>query len=50
MTEIIIGIVCGISSIIAWWIIWYFIVIPQKQKKMEEEIQKEAEVLKQKTP
>lgn len=48
MTEIIIGIVCGISSIIAWWIIWYFIVIPQKQKKMEEEIQKEAEVLKQK--
>lgn len=48
MTEIIIGIVCGISSIIAWWIIWYFFVIPQKQKKMEEELQKEAEVLKQK--
>lgn len=48
MTEIIIGIVCGISSIIVWWIVWYFVIIPQKQKKMEEEIQKEAEVLKQK--
>ena len=48
MTEIIIGIVCGLSSIIVWWIVWYFVVIPQKQKKMEEEIQKEAEVLKQK--
>lgn len=48
MTQIIIGIVCGISAVIVWWIVWYFVVIPQKQKKMEAEIQKEAEVLKQK--
>lgn len=48
MTGIIIGIACGISIIIVWWIVWYFVVIPQKQKKMEEEVQKEAEVLKQK--
>ncbi len=48
MTEIIIGIACGIAAVIVWWAVWYFVVIPQKQKKMEEEIQKEAEVLKQK--
>ncbi len=50
MTEIIIGIACGIAAIIVivWWAVWYFIVVPQKQKKMEEEIQKEAEVMKQK--
>ncbi len=48
MTEIIIGIACGISIIIVWWGVWYFVVIPQKQQKMEAEIQKEAEVLKQK--
>ena len=48
MTEIIIGIACGIAAVIVWWAVWYFVVIPQKQKKMEEEIQKEAEILKQK--
>ncbi len=48
MIEIIIGIACGVTIAIVWLIVWYFVVIPQKQKKMEEEIQKEAEVLKQK--
>ncbi len=48
MDAIIIGIACGIALIAVWWAVWYFMVIPQKQKKMEEEIRKEAEVLKQK--
>ena len=48
MIEIIIGAACGITSVIIWWAIWYFAVVPQKQKKMEEEVRKEAEVIKQK--
>lgn len=48
MTEIIIGIAWGFPIVIIWLIVWYFIIIPQKQKKMEAEIQKEAEVIKQK--
>lgn len=48
MIEIIIGAACGLISVIIWWAIWYFAVVPQKQKKMEEEIRKEAEVIKQK--
>ena len=48
MIEIIIGAACGITSVIVWWAIWYFAVVPQKQKKMEEEVRKEAEVIKQK--
>ena len=37
MIEIIIGAACGITSVIIWWAIWYFAVVPQKQKKMEAE-------------
>ena len=48
MTEIIIGIVCGLSTVLIWWGIWYFVVVPQKQKKMEAEAIKEAEIEKQK--
>ena len=48
MIEIISGIVGGLLITLIWWAIWYFVVVPQKQKKMEAEIQKEAEVLKQK--
>jgi ribonuclease Y len=48
MISIISGIVGGLLITLIWWAIWYFVVVPQKQKKMEAEIQKEAEVLKQK--
>ena len=48
MTEIIIGIVCGLSTVLIWWCIWYFVVVPQKQKKLEAEAIKEAEIEKQK--
>ena len=48
MIAIISGIVGGLLITLIWWAIWYFVVIPQKHKKMEAEIQKEAEVLKQK--
>lgn len=48
MTEIIIGIACGLGAIMVWFLVWYFVVIPRKQKKMDEDNQKEAEVLKQK--
>lgn len=48
MSEIIIGIACGAIIAIAWWAIWYFAIVPQKQKKMESEVRKEAEVIKQK--
>ena len=48
MISIISGIVGGLLITLIWWAIWYFVIVPQKQKKMEAEIQKEAEVLKQK--
>ena len=48
MIAIISGIVGGLLITLIWWAIWYFVVIPQKHKKMEAEVQKEAEVLKQK--
>ncbi len=48
MDERIIGVVCGVAFVIIWFIVWYFIVVPSKQKKMEEEVRKEAEVIKQK--
>lgn len=48
MDERIIGVLCGVAFVIIWFIVWYFIVVPSKQKKMEEEVRKEAEVIKQK--
>lgn len=48
MIEIIIGVACGLILVAAWWAVWYFVVVPQKQQKMEAEIRKEAEVIKQK--
>ena len=48
MNEIIIGVASGLSLVGIWWAIWYFAVVPQKQKKMESEVQKETEVIKQK--
>lgn len=48
MNEIIIGLACAAIIIAAWWAIWYFVVAPQKMKKMTDEVHKEAEVIKQK--
>lgn len=48
MDERIIGVICGVAFVIICFIVWYFIVVPSKQKKMEEEVRKEAEVIKQK--
>ena len=48
MDARIIGLICGIAFVIVWFIVWYFIVVPSKQKKMEAEVRKEAEVIKQK--
>lgn len=48
MVQIILGIVCGVIIVAIWWAIWYFIVVPQKQQKMEKEVHQEAEVIKQK--
>ena len=48
MNEIIIGLACAAIIIGAWWAIWYFVVAPQKMKKMTDEVHKEAEVIKQK--
>ena len=48
MDERIIGVICGVAFVIIWFIVWYFIVVPSKQKKMEEEVRKEAELIKQK--
>lgn len=48
MVQIILGIVCGFIIVAIWWAIWYFKVVPQKQQKMENEVHKEAEVIKQK--
>ena len=48
MNEIIIGLACAAIIIGAWWAIWYFVVAPQKIKKMTDEVHKEAEVIKQK--
>ncbi len=48
MDARIIGLICGIAFAIVWFIVWYFIVVPSKQKKMEAEVRKEAEVIKQK--
>ena len=48
MDERIIGVICGVAFVIIWFIVWYFIAVPSKQKKMEEEVRKEAEVIKQK--
>ena len=48
MNEIIIGLACATIIIGAWWAIWYFVVAPQKMKKMTDEVLKEAEVIKQK--
>lgn len=48
MNEIIIGLAFASIIVGAWWAIWYFVVAPQKMKKMTDEVQKEAEVIKQK--
>ena len=48
MNEILIGLACAAIIIGAWWAIWYFVVAPQKMKKMTDEVHKEAEVIKQK--
>ena len=48
MDAIIIGVICGVAFVIIWFLVWYFIVVPRKQRKMEAEVLKEAEVIKQK--
>lgn len=48
MDAIIIGFICGVAFVIIWFLVWYFIVVPRKQRNMEAEVRKEAEVIKQK--
>jgi len=48
MDAKIIGFICGLAFVIIWFLVWYFIVVPRKQRKMEAEVRKEAEVIKQK--
>ena len=48
MNNIVIGLIVGFAVVVAWWSVWYFKIVPQKKKSMQEEAQKEAEVIKQK--
>lgn len=48
MISIVIGFVAGLATVVAWWAVWYFKIVPQKKKSMQEEAKEEAEVIKQK--
>lgn len=48
MIDIVLGLTVGLAVVAVWWAVWYFKVVPQKKKSMQEEAQKEAEVIKQK--
>lgn len=48
MTEIITGIALGITIALVWWAVWYFSIVPNKEKRMEAEMLKQAEILKEK--
>lgn len=50
--EIIIAVVLAFFIVFGWWAVWYFLVVPAKQKKIETEalarVEQEAEVIKKK--
>lgn len=50
--EIIIAVVLAFFIVFGWWAVWYFLVVPAKQKKIETEalarVKQEAEVIKKK--
>ena len=45
---IIYGLIIGIVSFVIFFCIWYFVVLPSKRKRMTEEVEQEAEIIKQK--
>ena len=45
---IIYGMIIGIASFVIFFCIWYFVVLPSKRKRMTEEAEQEAEIIKQK--
>ena len=48
MPYIILGLITGIASFVIFFCIWYFVVLPSKRKRMTEETEQEAEIIKQK--
>ena len=47
MINIVSGLIVGFAVVVVWWAVWYFMIVPQKKKSMQDEAQKEAEVIKQ---
>ena len=45
---IICGLAVGIASFVVFFCVWYFVVLPGKRKRMAEESEQEAEIIKQK--
>ena len=45
---IIYGLVIGVASFAVLFCVWYFVVLPGKRKRMTEEAEQEAEIIKQK--
>jgi ribonuclease Y len=45
---IIYGLIIGIASFVIFFCVWYFVVLPSKRKRMTEEAEQEAEIIKQK--
>ena len=45
---IIYGLIIGIASFVIFFCVWYFVVLPGKRKRMTEEAEQEAEIIKQK--
>ena len=45
---IIYGLIIGVVSFVVFFCIWYFVVLPGKRKRMTEEAEQEAEIIKQK--
>ena len=45
---IIYGLIIGIASFVVLFCVWYFVVLPSKRKRMTEEVEQEAEIIKQK--
>lgn len=48
MINIVSGLIVGLAVVVVWWAVWYFKIVPLKKKSMQDEAQKEAEVIKQK--
>ncbi|MBR4644567.1 MAG: ribonuclease Y [Bacteroidaceae bacterium] len=48
LPYIIYGLIIGIVSFAVFFCVWYFVVLPGKRKRMTEEAEQEAEIIKQK--